>query len=123
MRAPPASATASARPLSPGQPSWASKLLDEIGYDPFGVTDLTTEMTRINALAPDVLLVTGYYNDGLLAARNAEDVALDVDLVFGVAQGTYDVPQFVDRCRRPGPMFLRQQLPLGRLQCGGNGRA
>ena len=71
------------------------EILDEIGYDPFGVTDLTTEMTRINALAPDVLVVTGYYNDGLLAARNAEEVALDVDLVFGVAQGTYDLPQFV----------------------------
>jgi branched-chain amino acid transport system substrate-binding protein len=69
--------------------------LEEIGYDPFGVTDLTTEMTRINSLGPDVLVVTGYYNDGLLAARNAEDVELDVKLIYGVAQGTYDVPQFV----------------------------
>jgi len=72
------------------------EILDEIGYDPFGVTDLTTEMTRINSLAPDVLVVTGYYNDGLLAARNAEEVGLDVKAVYGVAQGTYDVPQFVE---------------------------
>jgi branched-chain amino acid transport system substrate-binding protein len=71
------------------------EVLDEIGYPPFEVTDLTTEMTRINSLAPDVLVVTGYYNDGLLAARNAEEVGLDVKAVYGVAQGTYDVPQFV----------------------------
>lgn len=71
------------------------EIVEEIGYDPFNVSDLTTEMTRINARAPDVLAVTGYYNDGLLAARNAEEVALDVDVVYGVAQGTYDLPQFV----------------------------
>lgn len=71
------------------------EVLEEISYDPFNVSDLTTEMTRVNSLQPDVLVVTGYYNDGLLAARNAEEVALDVDAVYGVAQGTYDVPQFV----------------------------
>lgn len=72
------------------------EIVDEVSYDPFNVTDLTTEMTRINALAPDILAVTGYYNDGLLAARNAEEVGLDVKAVYGVAQGTYDVPQFVE---------------------------
>lgn len=72
------------------------EIVDEVSYDPFNVADLTTEMTRINALAPDVLAVTGYYNDGLLAARNAEEVGLDVSAVYGVAQGTYDVPQFVE---------------------------
>jgi branched-chain amino acid transport system substrate-binding protein len=71
------------------------EVLEEIGYAPFEVTDLTTEMTRINSLAPDALVVTGYYNDGLLAARNAEEVGLDVKVVYGVAQGTYDQPQFV----------------------------
>jgi branched-chain amino acid transport system substrate-binding protein len=71
------------------------EVLDEISFEPFAVTDLTTEMTRINTLAPDVLVVTGYYNDGLLAARNAEEVGLDVKAVFGLAQGTYDQPQFV----------------------------
>ncbi len=76
-------------------PNQGFEVLEEIGYAPFEVTDLTTEMTRINALAPDALVVTGYYNDGLLAARNAEDVALDVKLVYGIAQGTYDQPQFV----------------------------
>ncbi len=71
------------------------EVLDEIGYAPFEVTDLTTEMTRINSLEPDALVVTGYYNDGLLAARNAEEVGLNVKVVYGIAQGTYDQPQFV----------------------------
>jgi len=71
------------------------EVLDEIGYAPFEVTDLTTEMTKINSLEPDALVVTGYYNDGLLAARNAEEVGLDVKVVYGIAQGTYDQPQFV----------------------------
>ncbi len=71
------------------------EVLDEIAYAPFEVADLTTEMTRINSLEPDVLVVTGYYNDGLLAARNAEEVGLNVKAVYGVAQGTYDQPQFV----------------------------
>jgi branched-chain amino acid transport system substrate-binding protein len=71
------------------------EVLEEIGYAPFEVTDLTTEMTRINSLEPDALVVTGYYNDGLLAARNAEEVGLNVKVVYGVAQGTYDQPQFV----------------------------
>ncbi len=71
------------------------EIVDEISYAPFEVTDLTTEMTRINALAPDAVVVTGYYNDGLLAARNAEEVGLNTKLVYGVAQGTYDQAQFV----------------------------
>jgi branched-chain amino acid transport system substrate-binding protein len=71
------------------------EVLEEISYAPFEVADLTTEMTAINALEPDALIVTGYYNDGLLAARNAEEVGLDVKVVYGIAQGTYDQPQFV----------------------------
>jgi branched-chain amino acid transport system substrate-binding protein len=71
------------------------EVIDEIGYAPFEVTDLTTEMTRINVLEPDAVVVTGYYNDGLLAARNAEEVGLNTKVVFGIAQGTYDQPQFV----------------------------
>ena len=71
------------------------EVLGEFAYAPFEVTDLTTEITAIQALGPDALVVTGYYGDGLLAARAAEDVGLDVKIVYGVAQGTYDQPQFV----------------------------
>lgn len=70
-------------------------ILDEISYEPFAVTDLTTEMTAVDALAPDALIVTGYYGDGLLAAQSAEDVGVGVKAVYGIAQGTYDQAQFV----------------------------
>ena len=82
------------------------EVLDEVGYEPFSLTDLTTEMTRINALQPDVLAVTGYYNDGLIAAQNAEDVLLDVKGIYGVAQGTFDVPQFVTDFSDSSQCFL-----------------
>lgn len=67
----------------------------EFAYEPFAVTELTTEMTAIDALGADVLIVTGYYNDGLLAAQSAEDVGVGVKAVYGIAQGTYDQAQFV----------------------------
>ena len=71
------------------------EVLGEFAYEPFAVTDLTTEMTAIDALGADVLIVTGYYNDGLLAAQSAEDVGVGVKAVYGIAQGTYDQAQFV----------------------------
>ncbi|MEM6284249.1 MAG: ABC transporter substrate-binding protein, partial [Chloroflexota bacterium] len=70
------------------------EIVEEIPYS-LSVTDLTTDMTLANAAAADVLVVTGYYNDGLLVARNAEEVGIDVRFVYGVAQGTYDQSQFV----------------------------
>ncbi len=66
----------------------------EIPYGAFTVTDLTTEMTQAAAPKPDVIVVTGYYNDGVLAARAAQDLALDVKAVYGVADGAYDTPEF-----------------------------
>lgn len=69
------------------------EVAEAIGYE-FGA-DYTTEVTLANALGVDAVLVTGYYGDGLTIAQNMEDVALDVPLVYGVAQGTYDQEQFV----------------------------
>lgn len=66
----------------------------ESSYNAFEVADLTTELAQVAAAAPDALVVTGYYNDGILLAENARDVAPDIDVVFGVAQGAYDLPQF-----------------------------
>lgn len=70
------------------------EVLDVIAYD-VRSTDLTSEMTQASSMAPDVLAVTGYYTDGLLIARNAEEIGLDVKAIVGIAQGTYDQPQFV----------------------------
>ena len=68
----------------------------DIPYPPFEVTDLTTEMAQAAAANPDVIIITGYYNDGLLAARAAIDLGVDVNAVIGVAQGAFHTPQFVE---------------------------
>jgi branched-chain amino acid transport system substrate-binding protein len=72
------------------------EVVEDIPYPPFEVTDLTTEMSRAAAADPDVIIITGYYNDGLLAARAAVDLGVDVEAVIGVAQGAYHTPQFVE---------------------------
>ncbi len=66
----------------------------DIPYDAAAVTDLTTELAKVKAYAPDVLVVSGYYNDGVLIANNAAAVKPDIQAVFGIAQAAYDQPQF-----------------------------
>jgi branched-chain amino acid transport system substrate-binding protein len=65
-----------------------------IPYDAAQVTDLTTELTQVKAYDPDVLVVSGYYNDGLLIARNAVAVKPELQAIWGIAQAAYDQPQF-----------------------------
>lgn len=71
------------------------EVVARIPYPPFEVTDLTTEMSQAAAASPDAIVVTGYYNDGLLAARAATDLEVDVKAIIGIAQGAYHTPQFV----------------------------
>ncbi|MDQ7024651.1 MAG: ABC transporter substrate-binding protein [Anaerolineae bacterium] len=68
-------------------------IVETVGYE-FGA-DYTTDVTIVGASAPDAVMVTGYYGDGLTIAQNMEAIALDVPFVMGVAQGTYDQDQFV----------------------------
>lgn len=65
-----------------------------IPYDAAQVTNLTTELAQVKAYDPDVLVVSGYYNDGLLVARNATAVQPDIQAIWGIAQAAYDQPQF-----------------------------
>jgi branched-chain amino acid transport system substrate-binding protein len=76
--------------------AYGIEVIVDIPYPPFEVTDLTTEMSRAAAAEPDVIIITGYYNDGLLAARAAVDLDVDVMAVIGVAQGAFHTPQFVE---------------------------
>lgn len=70
------------------------EVVARIPYPPFEVTDLTTEMSQAAAASPDVIVITGYYNDGLLAARAATDLEVDVKAIIGIAQGAFHTPQF-----------------------------
>lgn len=65
-----------------------------IGYDAASVSDLTTQITAIKASGADVLVVAGYYRDGVLAAKAVETVKPKLNAVVGVADGAFDVPQF-----------------------------
>jgi branched-chain amino acid transport system substrate-binding protein len=70
------------------------EVVEEITYDALNVSDLTSEVTRAAAAEPDVIVVTGYYSDGLILARNAANVAPEVKAMYGVAAATFDAPQF-----------------------------
>ena len=79
-------------------------IIETIAYE-FG-TDYTTDVTLVSASAPDAVLVTGYYGDGLTIAQNMEDVALNVPFVMGVAQGTYDQDLFVEDAGELAECFM-----------------
>lgn len=66
----------------------------ELSYDAAKASDLTTELTKVKAAKPDVLVVTGYYKDSLLIARNFAAVKPEVKAVYGVADGAFDLQQF-----------------------------
>jgi len=65
-----------------------------ISYDAFGVTDLTTDMTKVKDAAPDVIVITGYYGDGVLATEAISAVDPGAKLIYGIAQGAFDNPSF-----------------------------
>lgn len=65
-----------------------------ISYDAKSVSDLTTQMTAVKAAGADVLAVTGYYRDGVLAQQAVASVQPGLKAVFGVADGAFDLPQF-----------------------------
>jgi len=69
-------------------------IVAEISYDAATVSDLTTQITTVKGSGANVLVVTGYYRDSVLAARAVETVKPALDAVFGVADGAYDLPQF-----------------------------
>lgn len=78
----------------------------EISYDAEAVSDLTTQMTRVKAAHVDALVVTGYYRDGVLAAKAISAVRPGVKIVFGTADGAFDLPQFPKDAGAAGEGFF-----------------
>ncbi len=77
----------------------AQNNLEIVGVVPYavaGLTDITTELTRVQSLNPDVTLATGYLADGILIARTAKDIQLRAPLV-GLANGAFSTQAFVDQ--------------------------
>lgn len=66
----------------------------EIKYDAASVSDLTTQIAQVKASGANVLVVSGYYRDGVLAAKAVQTVKPNLDAVVGAADGAFDQPQF-----------------------------
>lgn len=66
-----------------------------ISYDAASVSDLTTQITQVKASGAQVLAVTGYYRDGVLAAKAIASVRPQLQAVLGVANGAFDQAQFI----------------------------
>jgi branched-chain amino acid transport system substrate-binding protein len=82
------------------------EVVESISYDPFGVSDLTTELSRVNAADVDVLVATGYYGDGVLLAREAAAVQPDIKGVFGIANGAFDIDEFPGATDGAGELYM-----------------
>jgi branched-chain amino acid transport system substrate-binding protein len=66
-----------------------------IPYAVQGLTDITTELSRVQAANADIAVVTGYLNDGILIARTARDLQLKPPLI-GLANGAFSTQAFVE---------------------------
>jgi branched-chain amino acid transport system substrate-binding protein len=82
------------------------EVAESIAYDPFNVSDLSTELSRVAAAGVDVLVATGYYGDGVLIARDASAVQPDIKGVFGIANGAFDINEFATDTDGAGEHFL-----------------
>ncbi|MDQ3732950.1 MAG: ABC transporter substrate-binding protein [Actinomycetota bacterium] len=75
-------------------------------YDPASVSDFTTQITAVQASGANVLMVAGYYRDGVLVAQAVDTVQPGLDAVYGVANGAFDVPQFPEEVGAAGEGFF-----------------
>jgi branched-chain amino acid transport system substrate-binding protein len=77
-----------------------------ISYDPLSASDLTAQVTQVKASGANVLAVTGYYRDSLLAAKAINAVKPDLDAVWGVSNGAFDQPRFVQDAGALGELYF-----------------
>lgn len=77
-----------------------------ISYDAANVSDLTTQVTEVKASGADVMAVSGYYRDGVLAAKAVNSVKPPINAVYGVANGAFDLPQFPKEVGEAGEGFF-----------------
>jgi branched-chain amino acid transport system substrate-binding protein len=77
-----------------------------ISYDPASVSDFTTQITTVRESGADVLMVAGYYRDGVLVANAVNTVKPGLAAVWGVANGAFDTPQFPGEVGEAGEGFF-----------------
>jgi branched-chain amino acid transport system substrate-binding protein len=94
------------------------EIVTELTYDAATVADLTTQITNVAASGANVLVVTGYYRDSVLAARAVDTVKPQLDAVYGVANGAYDLPQFPAEVGAAGEGYydVNYRLDMGKKE-------
>jgi branched-chain amino acid transport system substrate-binding protein len=98
--------TAIAKTFTEKAKSLGMNVGQQISYDPANVSDFTTQMTAIKQSGADVLMVAGYYRDGVLAAKAVSTVKPPLNAVWGVANGAFDTPQFPGEVGAAGNGFF-----------------
>ncbi|GAA4979000.1 branched-chain amino acid transport system substrate-binding protein [Nonomuraea thailandensis] len=82
------------------------QIVSSASYDAASVSDFTTQVTAVKASGADVLVVTGYYRDGVLIAQAVKTVKPGLAAVYGVANGAFDIPQFPAEAAGAGDGFF-----------------
>ncbi|MCF8590014.1 ABC transporter substrate-binding protein [Gordonia liuliyuniae] len=77
-----------------------------ISYDAASVSDLTTQIAQVKSSGANVLVISGYYRDGVLAAKAIQTVKPKLDAVVGAADGAFDQPQFPRDAGRAGDGYF-----------------
>jgi hypothetical protein len=57
--------------------------------------DLTSELSKVKASKPDLLIVSGYYGDSKLIAETAAKLKIGVNALVGLANAAYSNPKFI----------------------------
>jgi branched-chain amino acid transport system substrate-binding protein len=66
----------------------------KVAYN-FRTPDVTTEVTKIKAARADLVVVSGYFPDGVLIARTATEHRLETRALMGIANGGFSNPKFL----------------------------
>src|SRR5262245_24443766 len=61
--------------------------------------DFTTELSKVKAARPDLLLVSGYYGDSKIIAETAAKLRIGVLALVGLANAAYSNPKFIGENR------------------------
>jgi branched-chain amino acid transport system substrate-binding protein len=61
--------------------------------------DFTTELAKVKAAKPDLLVISGYYGDSKLIAETAAKLRIGVHALVGLANAAYSNPRFIGENR------------------------
>lgn len=81
------------------------QIIGTVPYKVAGLTDLTTELTKVQSANPDVAIAIGYLADGILMARTAQELKLKVPLI-GLSNGAFSTEQFVQQAGKASEYII-----------------